>query len=81
MSKSKNPEERKTRIIVPYLEIGGEKFETPPGLSELLEPVWSSNVDTRKIKETVSQYDREVYKNEKGRWVTCFKKKEGNHSE
>ena len=63
------------RIVVPYLEIGGEKFETPPGLSELLEPGWSSNVDTRKIKETVSQYTCTTYKNEKGRWVTCFEKK------
>lgn len=78
MSSPKNPKERKIGIIVPYLEIGGEKVETPPGLSEILEPVWSSNVDTRKIKETVSQYDREVYKNEKGRWVTHFKKKNTN---
>lgn len=74
LSKSKNPREKQTRIIVPYLEIGGEKVKTPIGLSELLEPVWSSNVNTEEVEKTVSQYDCEIYKNERGRWVTHFKK-------
>lgn len=63
------------RIIIPFLEIGGERVETPIGFSELLDPVWSSNVDTRKTKEIASQFECTTYKNEKGRWVTCFEKK------
>lgn len=63
------------KIIIPYLEIGGEKIPTPVGLSELLEPTWSLNVDRGKVNEIASQYDFINFKNEKGRWVTKCKKK------
>ncbi|MEK5334401.1 hypothetical protein [Lysinibacillus sp. FSL W8-0992] len=65
------------KIFIPHLIFEGEKIETPLGLSELLEPAWSTNVDTSKIDEVVSLYDREVYKNERGRWMTKYTRKAG----
>ncbi|MCR8853506.1 hypothetical protein [Lysinibacillus fusiformis] len=64
------------KVVVTHLEIGGEKFPAPVGLSELLEPTWANNVDRDIVNKTASQYDFFHYKNEKGRMVTrCTKKK------
>ncbi len=64
------------KVVVTHLEIGGEKFPAPVGLSELLEHTWAYNVDRERVNKTASQYDFIHYKNEKGRWVTrCTKKK------
>lgn len=69
------------KIVIPYLEIGGERIPTPVGLSELLEPTWSLDVDRERVNKTANQYDFIHYKNEKGRWVTKCKKKVGELNE
>ncbi len=69
------------KIVIPYLEIGGERIPTPVGLSELLEPTWSLDVDRERVNKTASQYEFIHYKNEKGRWVTRCKKKVGETNE
>lgn len=69
------------KIVIPYLEIGGERIPTPVGLSELLESTWSLDADRERVNKTASQYDFIHYKNEKGRWVTRCKKKVGEQIE
>jgi len=69
------------KIVIPYLEIGGEKIPTPAGLSELLEPTWSLDVDREKVRRIASEYDFVDYKNENGRWVTSCIKKVGETNE
>ncbi|MGE7091195.1 hypothetical protein ACQKII_06965 [Lysinibacillus sp. NPDC048646] len=69
------------KVKVTHLEFGGEKIPTPVGLSELLEPAWVIPTEEmlekrKKFKQEIEeQYERSEYKNEKGRWVTCFIKK------
>lgn len=63
------------KIVISHLSIGSEKIPAPVGLSELLEPYLSLNVDMSKIDEIASQYDFIDYKNEKDKWVTkCVRK-------
>lgn len=60
------------KIIIPHLSIGGEKVTAPAGLSELLEPYWSKNVDRSQVNEIADQYESTRFKNENGNWVTKF---------
>lgn len=66
----------KFKIEIPYLLIGGFKVETPVGLSELLESAWSRKSEIQRDREFVSKYERTVFKNENGRWVTRYSLKE-----
>jgi len=69
------------KVVVTHLEIGGERIPTPVGLSELLEPAWviptEEMLEERKKlnQEIEAKYECSTYKNEKGRWVTCYTKK------
>ncbi|MGG2053075.1 hypothetical protein ABFY48_01655 [Lysinibacillus pakistanensis] len=68
------------KIIISHLTVNGEKVNAPTGLSELLEPYWSAQVDRTAVNEIADQYNCQKYKNENGNWVTKFtlknKKKE-----
>ncbi|MED4701644.1 hypothetical protein [Lysinibacillus capsici] len=60
------------KIIIPHLTFSGEKITVPAGLSELLEPYWSLNVDRTAVNEIADQYNCQKYKNENGNWVSKF---------
>lgn len=62
------------KIVVPYLTFENEKIDTPVGLSELLEPTWSLDVDNEGMNEVVNQFKRTTYKRPNGRWSTKFEK-------
>ena len=63
------------RIIIPYLQIGGYKVETPVGLSELLEAAWSNPKENDEVEEFASKFTRNVYKNSDGKLVTRYKRR------
>lgn len=62
------------------LEFGEEKVKPPIGLSELLGPAWviPTNEMLEKMeqdeKEIEQNYERRVYKNEKGCWATEYRR-------
>jgi len=64
------------KIVVPYLQLGEFRVETPVGLSELLEPAWGKRTEEYdEIEKFASQFHREVFRNEEGRIVTEYTKK------
>jgi hypothetical protein len=62
-----------SRIVIPYLQIGESRVETPVGLSELLEPAWSKPNGKNKVKEFASNFTRTTFRNSEGKWVTKYK--------
>lgn len=63
------------KIEVPHLSFENEIIESPVGLSELLESAWKLDSDCKSTSDIVNKFDRKVYKNNDGRWVTKFEMK------
>lgn len=60
------------KVIIPHLQIGEFRVDTPIGLSELLQDTWTNKPINDDVEEFVSNYDRTVFKNEKGQIVTRY---------
>lgn len=63
------------QVIVPHLQIGEFKVETPVGLSELLEKAWVSPKENDEVEQYASQFIRTVFRNEEGRLVTKYERR------
>ncbi|MGE7667393.1 hypothetical protein ACQKMN_16965 [Ureibacillus composti] len=64
------------KIVIPYLQIGEFRVETPVGLSELLENAWVLRKENKdEVKKFVSKFNRTVYRNAEGRLVTRYERK------
>lgn len=66
----------KYKITIPYLQVGEYKLKTPEGLSELLEDAWGHPSKVKCNAEFISKYERTVFKNENGQYVTRYSLKE-----
>lgn len=64
-----------SRIVIPYLQIGEFRVETPIGLSELLEPAWSKREGKYEVEEFASQFTRTVFRNSEGKLITIYEKR------
>lgn len=62
------------KIIIPYLQIGDFKVETPVGLAELLQNAWARPKENDPVDKFVSKYHRTVFRNPEGRLVTKYEK-------
>lgn len=60
------------KIVIPYLQIGNFRVETPKGLSELLEPAWSKPKKNDETEKFLAQYERTVFRNSEGQIVTRY---------
>lgn len=63
------------KIIIPYLQIGEFRVETPIGFSELLQHTWSKPKKDEEFEKFIAQYERTVFCNSEGRIVTRYEKK------
>lgn len=58
------------KIVIPYLQIGEFRVETPVGLSELLEGAWTRSTKAKKDNDFASKYEYTDFRNEEGLIVT-----------
>lgn len=69
------------RIVIPYIQIGDFRIDTPKGLSELLEPCWSTAKENDPVEEFASSFEWSTYRNSDGKLVFKFEPKEGESNE
>lgn len=67
------------KIVIPYLQIGEFRVETPVGFSELITQAWTTSNKTCGAG-FIEKYERKVFKNEKGQIVTRYSLKEVNQN-
>lgn len=63
------------KIVIPYIQIGEFRVETPIGLSELLEAAWGPPKENDPVEEFSSNFNWSTYRNSDGKLVFKFEPK------